>query len=482
MTKTKTEKTQAEIAEEFLRSIGEAEKRTHLTCGNCGDILEAHGGEDGWVCRGADGTGCKVNCTEWVAPDAEGAEEAERGGRRAVTDPIGEDFPAQPDAKVDPGGPSAEPAEVVQPQAVDEPADEAPGTDIEVAGERPLQTLPALSAWQTIQGMAVELARSNLVSPSLRGKPADVQLILLAAHDLGITATQALAKIHVIEGKPSMSAELMVALVLRDGHRIGMVEATSTVAVAYGQRMRNGQPDGVECRMEFTIDEAKTAGLTSKDVWKKYPKAMLWARAVSQLCRMVFPDVLAGVSYVPEELGYIEAEGDEVAASGQQAPSADQAAVDADRQDFLDGEPGRKRVVAAIAALPEERKVALREEWEQLARDRKIHPPTQLRASEIEMADEIVARYRDAEPGAYLGPAEEAEIVTEVAGDAKGTTVGDLNDLGETAVEATLARVLEPEDAGEPEIRTFTCGGCGRVIQAPDSESKHAKGCADAPF
>jgi hypothetical protein len=74
---------------------------------------------------------------------------------------------------------------------------------------------------------------------------------------------------------------------------------------------------------------AQRAGLANKQVWKAYPEAMLWARAVSQLCRMLFPDCFAGGTYTPEEApdaDYVELEDSaggpqtEETATGRQCP------------------------------------------------------------------------------------------------------------------------------------------------------------------
>jgi hypothetical protein len=52
----------------------------------------------------------------------------------------------------------------------------------------------------------------------------------------------------------------------------------------------------------FTIKMAEKAGLTGKSNWKRHPDDMLWARAVSKLCRRLFADCFAGATYAPDEL------------------------------------------------------------------------------------------------------------------------------------------------------------------------------------
>ena len=49
--------------------------------------------------------------------------------------------------------------------------------------------------------------------------------------------------------------------------------------------------------------DAEAAGLAGKKNWKQYQDAMLTWRAVGKLCRVLFPDVVLGAGYVPEELG-----------------------------------------------------------------------------------------------------------------------------------------------------------------------------------
>jgi hypothetical protein len=36
------------------------------------------------------------------------------------------------------------------------------------------------------------------------------------------------------------------------------------------------------------MEDAKTAGLAGKQVYKQHPQSLLWASAVTQLCRSLF--------------------------------------------------------------------------------------------------------------------------------------------------------------------------------------------------
>lgn len=200
----------------------------------------------------------------------------------------------------------------------------AAGIETETVESETLQPLsedrhvvPTPSRWQTIQSMAVSLSDSALVPEVLRKKPQDVAVILLAANDLGIPLTQALTKLYVIKGKVGQEAELMRALIFRDGHEIGVKTETPTSCTVYGRRKDTGQYE----EASFTLEEAKVAGLIrsyddtgkvvaadKKDVWRSFTVDMLFARATARLARRLFGDCLGGVSYTPDELGYIEAE------------------------------------------------------------------------------------------------------------------------------------------------------------------------------
>lgn len=142
------------------------------------------------------------------------------------------------------------------------------------------------------------ISRTEFVPAGLRGNLPAILACVASGRALGIADMTALRMINIIDGRPSYSAELMVQLVRKHGHSIVGNFGPDTVT-AEGTRIDNGD----EINVTWTIEMAERAGLTSKPNWKKYPEAMLWARAVSQLCRMLFADCFAGGTYTPEEIG-----------------------------------------------------------------------------------------------------------------------------------------------------------------------------------
>lgn len=166
--------------------------------------------------------------------------------------------------------------------------------------KEPTLALPDADEWARINAIAEHLAQSQIVPVAYRRKSHDIVAATLAGRELGLSPMSAMQRIFIIDGKPGLSAEAMVALVHRSGHEIWVDPASNDQwAKVYGQRKGSERVH----EMTFTIEEAKAASLLGKDNWKKYPKSMLRARALSALCRTTFADVLAGYVYTPEELG-----------------------------------------------------------------------------------------------------------------------------------------------------------------------------------
>lgn len=150
-----------------------------------------------------------------------------------------------------------------------------------------------------VRSLSELMAKSTLLPDALRSKPADVFVSILAGQELGLPPLASVRGVHVVQGKPILSGDTMVGIVLGSGlceYFVCVAETDSSVTY---ETKRRGSPAPQRCT--WTMDDAKRAELTGKDNWKKYPRAMLKARAKAVLARDVYPDVLAGC-YDPDEI------------------------------------------------------------------------------------------------------------------------------------------------------------------------------------
>lgn len=146
-----------------------------------------------------------------------------------------------------------------------------------------------------------DIAASTFLPPDYRGNPANVMYAAEIADSLGLNRVRALNGLAIISGKPTMTADLMGELVRRAGHKL-RISGDDTKATAV--IIRADDPE-FEYKCVWTIDRAKKCGLiTEKSYgWRRYPAAMLRARATTEVARMGAQDALGGVIYCPEELG-----------------------------------------------------------------------------------------------------------------------------------------------------------------------------------
>tara|TARA_R110000824_G_scaffold88333_2_gene217204 strand:- start:1039 stop:1851 length:813 start_codon:yes stop_codon:yes gene_type:complete len=145
---------------------------------------------------------------------------------------------------------------------------------------------------------AEHLAQAGIIATAYRRKPADIIAAGLAGRTFGWDVMTSMRNYHIIEGSASMRPEAMLGLVRQAGHSV-QIENEPGIAVARGKRADTGD----EHAASFTMGDAQAAGLADKRNWKQYQENMLTWRAVSKLCRYLFPDVVLGAGYVPEELG-----------------------------------------------------------------------------------------------------------------------------------------------------------------------------------
>ncbi len=147
---------------------------------------------------------------------------------------------------------------------------------------------------------AKAMAASGFFADTKQASQAVVKI--LAGQELGFGPFASMTGVNIIQNKPVLAANLMAAAVKRTGkYNYRVVEMNETVCeLAFFE-------DGKEVgRSRFTMEDASKSGLSGKDNWKKYPRNMLFARAVSNGQKWYAPDVFNGATvYTPDELGAV---------------------------------------------------------------------------------------------------------------------------------------------------------------------------------
>lgn len=181
-----------------------------------------------------------------------------------------------------------------------EKAEETPAISHEIPGYK------ALSEKEMRRDLAeagIYAQAHALVPYQMRGNTGDMYLLMQIAKHLNIpliTALRGLSFIGDKDVKPAMTAQLMSALVRNAGHtlREQWDQETNTATATL---IRKDDPS-FEHVAVWDEEKARVAGLwESTPTWVQYPKAMLTARAMSEVCRHAASEVLLGFSYVPEE-------------------------------------------------------------------------------------------------------------------------------------------------------------------------------------
>lgn len=126
---------------------------------------------------------------------------------------------------------------------------------------------------------------------------------IMAGQELGLAPFASMRAVHVIEGNATLSANTMAGMVKSSGrydYEVVKKEIDECVIDFYEIRKGKRVKLGTE---KFDEAEAKAAGLLNKQNWQKYPKAMMFARAISNGVRTYCPDVFSGMLvYTPDEL------------------------------------------------------------------------------------------------------------------------------------------------------------------------------------
>jgi len=144
-----------------------------------------------------------------------------------------------------------------------------------------------------IEKMAGAIAKSKMFGM----KTADEAFaLMLIAQAEGMHPAIAARDYHVIQGRPTLKADAMLARFQNAGGKVQWdvytdAEVTGTFS----------HPSGGSLKLTWTFAQAKSIGLTGKDNWKNYPRAMLRARCISEGIRTVYPGCVVG-TYTAEEL------------------------------------------------------------------------------------------------------------------------------------------------------------------------------------
>lgn len=170
-------------------------------------------------------------------------------------------------------------------------------TELQPYRQAPADPMPnQMDNWIGVMGdvakLAEYIAETEFVPEAMRSRPAAVSAAILTGREMGLEPMTALRHIHVIKGKPGVSAEMMRAQVQAAGHSIEFVENSDSRCVLAGKRRH----DTDWTRVTFTQDQAKKAKIDLGS----YPEDKLIARATSRLCRRKFADVVAGLTAVDE--------------------------------------------------------------------------------------------------------------------------------------------------------------------------------------
>ena len=167
-----------------------------------------------------------------------------------------------------------------------------------IAIRRSQTTCMPVSSMEELANAGKLIARSGLCGVK---DEAGGFIVALACHQENMSVLDFPKKYHIIQGRVSMKADAMLAEFRSRGGRYKIVEASQTKAEILVTW------EGATIPFAYTMEDGRRTGDALapngklKDNWEKRPEAMLWARCVSRMVRMLCPEVVAGV-YTPEEI------------------------------------------------------------------------------------------------------------------------------------------------------------------------------------
>lgn len=148
---------------------------------------------------------------------------------------------------------------------------------------------------------AITLARMIATSPlcplALRGREADVLLVMMTGAEIGLTTMQSLRNLYIVEGRIGMSAALIRGRCQKHGDCALFEVAEADAAHAVVEVKKRGWP--ASRRVSWSIADAERAGLIKEDQpdspWRRWPQEMCVARATTRAASMYFPEITSGL-------------------------------------------------------------------------------------------------------------------------------------------------------------------------------------------
>lgn len=150
----------------------------------------------------------------------------------------------------------------------------------------------SLVPFNDLQQMGIALAKSGLFGMKT---PEQAIALMLVAQAEGQHPATIAQDYDIIQGKATRKTHSVLARFQQAGGKVEWHALSAEVADA-----TFSHPQGGSLRIDWKIAQAQKAGLTGKDNWKNYPRAMLRARCIAEGVRAVYPAAIGGMMVAEE--------------------------------------------------------------------------------------------------------------------------------------------------------------------------------------
>jgi len=149
-----------------------------------------------------------------------------------------------------------------------------------------------LVSYNELEKMANAIAKSKLFNIST---PEQALALMVVAASEGRAPGSVAKDYHIIQNRPALRADAMLARFQKAGGKVDWSSYTDAKVEA-----TFSHPQGGTITIAWTFEQAKRIGLTNKDNWRMYPRAMLRSRVIAEGVRTCYPAVIVGEYSVEE--------------------------------------------------------------------------------------------------------------------------------------------------------------------------------------